>query len=76
MPVRPGSDDTLESYMIYVTINEAFYHKEFAVKSPLNLNVCQGILGYPPYGVKQIAQDQPAIKDLSASSIALRIYKE
>jgi len=58
MPVRPGSDGTPEPHMIYLFIHEAFYHKEFVVKCPLDLNICRGIIGYRLYGVKQIARDQ------------------
>jgi len=61
--------------MIYVTINEAFYHNESLAKSLLDLNICQGILGYPPYGVKQIAQDQAFIGAYQPRALLLKLTK-
>jgi hypothetical protein len=52
---QSGSDDKSESHMIYVTINDAFDHKELSAKCPLDLNVCEGIfLGSAPYRLSKL----------------------
>lgn len=62
--------------MIYVPINAAFYHKGLVAKCPLGFERLPGHFGGSvPYGVNQIAQDQPAIGIYQLRALLLNFTK-